>query len=336
MADSGRARPAGAAGPEATTRTVPRFPIQAIVAVATLVTAGAAWAHRLDPGLLVLEVSGAEVRGTWTPPVAAPDALPLLPAGCVPRSPPPGARGVRATCPAPLRGALGRTGPGAAGAEVVVRLHRGERVDTATIDADTPLLHVSADSEPPGRAAALWQALRQGVPHVLGGTDHVLFVVGMVLLVGAPARLVGAITAFTLAHSLTLGLAALGALHLPSRPVEACIALSILLLAVELRLERPTLSRRHPWLLAGSFGLVHGLGFAGALAEGGLPPGRALETLLGFNMGVELGQLAVIALALPAAWWVRRGPAWRADAAAIALGGAGLAWTLERVLVMLP
>jgi hydrogenase/urease accessory protein HupE len=297
---------------------------------------GAAWAHRLDPGLLVLEVEGAEVRGSWTPPVSGPGVLPLLPEGCTPRSPPAGATELRATCPDPLVGDIGRTGPGAATAEVVVRLRRGHDVETVTLDADTPSLHVSADDPPPSRAAAVWQALRQGVPHVLGGADHVLFVVGMVLLVQGPARLLGAVTAFTAAHSLTLGLAALGALHLPSRPVEACIALSILLLAVELRLDRDTLSRRRPWLLAGLFGLVHGLGFAGALAEAGLPPGRALETLLGFNIGVEVGQLGIIALALPLAAWARRGPAWRRHLPTIALGAAGVAWTLDRVLVMLP
>ncbi len=322
--------------PEATTPVLRRLAVQAALFVATLGVTSAAWAHRLDPGLLVLESTGPEVRGHWTPPASGPDVLPVLPDGCEPRTPPAGARQIRAACPEPFTGEIGRTGRGAAGAEVLVRLRRGERVDTATLDTDTPTMAVSADPAPPGRGAALWQALRQGVPHVLGGIDHVLFVVGMVLLVSAPARLVGAITAFTLAHSLTLALASLGGLHLPSRPVEACIALSILLLAVELRLVQDTLSRRRPWLLAGLFGLVHGLGFAGALAEAGLPPGRAIETLLGFNLGVELGQLGIIMLALPGAWWVRRGSPARRQLAAIGLGGAGLAWTLDRVLVMLP
>ena len=171
---------------------------------------------------------------------------------------------------------------------------------------------------------------------MLGGADHVLFVLGLVLLLRNPRRLVGAVTAFTAGHSLTLALASLGALHLPARPVEACIALSVLLLAVELRLDRDTLARRRPWLLAGLFGLVHGLGFAGALDEAGLPPDRALETLLGFNLGVEAAQLIIVVAALPIAAWTRSGADWRRQVPCVLLGATGLAWTLDRILVMLP
>lgn len=313
-----------------------RFTAQVAVFITVLACASTAGAHRLDPGLLFLEATGTRVTGTWTPPVNAPDVLPRLPDGCTPRSPPAGARALRAACPSPFHGTIERTGPGASMAEVVVRLRRDGHVDTATLDADSPAMQVSAHAGPMDRTSALVQALQQGIPHVLGGADHVLFVVGLVLLIRSPGRLLGAVAAFTLTHSMTLGLAALGALHLPSRPVEACIALSILLLAIELRIARNTLARRRPWLLAGLFGLVHGLGFAGSLAEAGIPPGRAIETLLGFNIGVEIGQLAIIACALPAVTWTRRGPAWRQRLPEVVLGAAGLAWTLDRTLVMLP
>ncbi|RYD26624.1 MAG: HupE/UreJ family protein, partial [Verrucomicrobiaceae bacterium] len=135
---------------------------------------------------------------------------------------------------------------------------------------------------------------RIGFEHILGGFDHLLFVAGLMLIVRDRKKLVLTITAFTISHSLTLALAALGYIHVPQQAVEAIIALSILLLAVEavaLRKGHEGLTSRYPWLVSGGFGLVHGLGFAGALNELGLPREDITVSLLFFNLGVEAGQL---------------------------------------------
>jgi hydrogenase/urease accessory protein HupE len=136
-----------------------------------------------------------------------------------------------------------------------------------------------------------------GIEHILGGYDHQLFVLSLLLLVGFQRRLVWTITAFTAAHSITLASAALGWLTLRSPPVEAGIALSIVLVATEALQQRETLARRWPALVAFIFGLVHGLGFAGALQEIGLPPKHLPIALLTFNVGVELGQLLIVGIA---------------------------------------
>ncbi len=136
-----------------------------------------------------------------------------------------------------------------------------------------------------------------GIEHILTGFDHLLFVLSLLLLVGFNKRLLFTITAFTLAHSLTLALSALGVLTLRSPPVEATIALSIVLVAAEALNDQPTLSRRWPAMVAFLFGLVHGLGFAGALKEIGLPENHLPIALFTFNVGVEAGQLFVVGLA---------------------------------------
>jgi len=151
--------------------------------------------------------------------------------------------------------------------------------------------------------------VRHGIEHILFGYDHLLFVLALLLIVPSRRMLLATITAFTLAHSITLALATLGVVHVPGPPVEATIALSILLLAGEIvRFERgePSLAARRPWLVAFAFGLLHGFGFAGALSEIGLPPADVPLALLAFNVGVELGQLAFIAGVLAVMAVVRR------------------------------
>src|SRR6478609_2004546 len=150
-----------------------------------------------------------------------------------------------------------------------------------------------------------------GVEHILFGVDHLLFVLALLILVKGWRKLVGTITAFTVAHSITLAAATLGFLHVPSKPVEATIALSIVFVACEIvhrRQGRAGLTEMWPWVIAFSFGLLHGLGFAGALREVGLPQNAIPLALVFFNIGVELGQLlfigavmAVIAVAVRAA-----------------------------------
>ena len=148
-----------------------------------------------------------------------------------------------------------------------------------------------------------------GMRHILMGFDHLLFVFALMLIVRKGWMLVKTITSFTVAHSITLGLATIGVIHVPAPPVEATIALSILLLATEIaRLSRgrPSLTSRFPWGVAFCFGLLHGLGFAGALSEIGLPQGDVPLALLSFNAGVELGQLAFVAAVLAAYSVVKR------------------------------
>lgn len=162
------------------------------------------------------------------------------------------------------------------------------------------LLNASRDTlnlaSEPSRGVSAYLSI--GVRHMLGGLDHVLFVIGLTLLVRRPPRLISVATAFTMAHSVTLALTVLDLLRLPSAPVEAGIALSVVFLACELTREQPardTLVPRYPEIVAFAFGLLHGCGFAGALAAIGLPQAELALALLLFNLGVELGQVAVIA-----------------------------------------
>jgi hypothetical protein len=180
--------------------------------------------------------------------------------------------------------------------------------------------------------------LRLGAEHILFGIDHLLFVLGLILLVGDVRLLVKTITAFTLAHSITLALATLGVVRIPQAPVEAVIALSIVFLASELvRQGRGEISRtaRQPWLVAFVFGLLHGLGFAGALSEVGLPAGDVPAALLLFNVGVEVGQLAFVAAALALIAAARRlsRPPWRwlDEVPAYAIGSVAAFWLIQRI-----
>jgi hydrogenase/urease accessory protein HupE len=178
---------------------------------------------------------------------------------------------------------------------------------------------------------------RLGVEHILLGADHLLFVLGLVLLVDTWGMLLKTISAFTVAHSLALALAVLGVVTVPAAPVEALIALSIVLVALELtRLgsDPPTLSRRYPWAVAFGFGLVHGLGFAGALAQIGLPPDQIPLALLAFNLGVELGQLLFVSVLLAPLAMFTRVAAARPQSRLIpayAIGTIATAWVFERI-----
>jgi hydrogenase/urease accessory protein HupE len=175
----------------------------------------------------------------------------------------------------------------------VVWLDGQSRVYTITAAQPSVTLYGSADDRRgAGEIAKAYVVL--GVEHILSGVDHLLFVVGLLFLVGFRRRLVGTISAFTLAHSLTLACSASGWLTLRPAPVEALIAVSIALVASEALRERDTLARRVPALVSFLFGLVHGLGFAGALKEVGLPESHLPLALLTFNAGVEIGQLMLV------------------------------------------
>jgi hydrogenase/urease accessory protein HupE len=161
----------------------------------------------------------------------------------------------------------------------------------------------------PGAGEVAATYLRLGVEHILFGFDHLLFVLALVILVREWRRVVITVTAFTIAHSITLAAATLGFVNVPGPPVEATIALSIMLVAVEIlnaRRGKPSFTARLPWLAAFSFGLLHGFGFAGALAEVGLPQHAIPVALLFFNIGVEIGQLIFVAAVLSLIWLLRQ------------------------------
>jgi hypothetical protein len=200
---------------------------------------------------------------------------------------------------------------------------------------EVPLAALRAGSGSIADAAGRYLAL--GIEHILLGVDHLLFVLGLLLLVHRPWMLVKTITAFTLAHSLTLALATLGFVAVPPRPVDAAIALSIVFLGAEIlraRQGRAGLAATRPWLVAFAFGLLHGLGFAGALTELGLAPGEIPLALLFFNLGVEVGQLMFVAAFLALAWALRRlqvrWPRWAAPLPAYAIGTIAAFWLIER------
>lgn len=223
---------------------------------------------------------------------AAQDLTPIWPAGCT-------AEANVVTCGEHgLSGSMSVKGVGDRYSAVLVKVlwQDGQnRVYTLTSSQPSVQLYGAAD-DPRGMGEIASAYTLLGVEHILGGIDHLLFVVGLLFLVGFNRRLIWTITAFTAAHSLTLASSALGLLVLRSPPVEASIALSIVLVATEALHKRETLARRWPAMVAFLFGLVHGLGFAGALKEIGLPENHLLVALLTFNVGVELGQLMTVGL----------------------------------------
>ncbi len=177
-----------------------------------------------------------------------------------------------------------------------------------------------------------------GVEHILFGIDHLLFVLALLIITGGTMRLVKTVTAFTVAHSITLTVATLGFVHVPQPPVEATIALSIVFVAAEIvhqRGGREGITAHAPWVVAFTFGLLHGFGFAGALSEIGLPQGDVPLALLFFNVGVEVGQLLFIAAVLALIAPMRRirvlFPRWVEFLPPYAIGTVAMFWVIQRV-----
>jgi hydrogenase/urease accessory protein HupE len=226
-------------------------------------------------------------------------------------------------------------------ATVTDALVRIERLDgSVQVVRLTPSSPSFVVESAPGGMQIAATYLRLGIEHILLGYDHLLFVFALMLLVAGGWALVKTITAFTLAHSVTLGLAVVGVVHVPQPPVEAAIALSIVLLAAEIvRRNRgaPSLTVRAPWAVAFVFGLLHGLGFAGALIDAGLPARDVPLALLAFNVGVELGQLAYIAAVLGLALLLSRSRLPRfaslraRRATAYAIGTLAAFWFIDRL-----
>jgi hydrogenase/urease accessory protein HupE len=220
--------------------------------------------------------------------------------------------------------------------DVIARVERSDgSSQVARLLPAAPRFTIEA---PAGDAQVARTYLVLGIEHILTGFDHLLFVAALLLVVRSVRRAALTVTAFTVAHSLTLAAATLGFVHVPQPPVEAAIALSIVFVAAEIvhaAQGRPGLGARAPWLLAFGFGLLHGFGFAGALAEIGLPQRAIPLALLCFNVGVELGQLAFLAALIPLVWLAQRarGPWPRATELipAYAIGTVAAFWVIERV-----
>ncbi len=205
----------------------------------------------------------------------------------------------------------------------------------------TPDAAAFAVGEESGIASVARSCFRLGAETILFGVDPLLFILGLLLLVKGWRRLIATVTAFTVAHSLTLAAATFGWVHVPQAPVEAAIALSIVFVAVEIvhgRQGRPGLAERKPWIVAFGFGLLHGLGFAGALSEVGLPETAIPLALLFFNLGVEAGQIAFVLVILILMWGSRslgiRWPRWCESVPVYALGSIAMYWTIDRTILM--
>ena len=323
----------------------------AITLVATVAALGvvpAAIAHEVRPGYLELRQIDAETFDVlWKVPARGDRRFgirPELPPGCTPvaasRESWTGDAYVERSTVRCAGGLDGRrltiAGLTATVIDVLVRVVRTDgSVQVARLLPSAPTLVVEAA---PGQLGVALTYLRLGVEHILLGFDHLLFVLALVMLVGTTRRLVTTVTAFTVAHSVTLGAATLGFVHVPQRPVEAIIALSIMFVAAEIvhgAAGRPGATARRPWAVALIFGLLHGFGFAGALSDVGLPSQAIPVALLFFNLGVEIGQLAFIAAMLgiialarrvPIAW-----PAWAWRLPPYAIGAVAAYWTIERV-----
>jgi hypothetical protein len=222
---------------------------------------------------------------------------------------------------------------------LLIQLKDGN-LHSAILRPESPEFTIPLEASKLKIAADYW---RMGTIHILEGVDHLLFVLALLLIVKRFGPLLRAVTAFTVAHSITLALATLGVIHLPPAPTEAIISLSILFLAAEIvhkHNDQIGLTQRWPWLIAFLFGLFHGLGFAGALSEIGVPQDEVPLALLTFNIGVETGQLLFIAAVIGVMVLLRRFSltlptgAWRV--APYAIGSVAAFWTIQRVLSFMP
>jgi hydrogenase/urease accessory protein HupE len=328
-----------------------RSMLAALTGLVLASASGTASAHELRPGMLELrETQPGTYALLWKRPAGGEVEIriaPVLPADCRFAAPgasqlTPGALVVRGTvtCDGGLRGrtiAIG--GLGSTFTDVLVRVdHADGWQETHLVKPTNPTLTLGERTTALQRSGAY---LRLGIEHILLGADHLLFVLGLLLIVRERWMLVKTITSFTLAHSITLAIATLGYASAPLPPLNAAIALSILFLGPEIVRAwqgQSSFTIRHPWVVAFAFGLLHGFGFASGLATMGLPRTELPLALLLFNVGVELGQIAFVLLVilLERAFRVLR-IEWPRPVAALpgyVVGSLGAFWTLQRTVVL--
>jgi hydrogenase/urease accessory protein HupE len=224
--------------------------------------------------------------------------------------------------------------------DVFIRLKRLDGTLMTTVARPTKTWAVLRGERPWHATAGEYLGL--GFHHILMGVDHLLFVLGLLLIVQGRMMLLKTITSFTVAHSITLAIATLGYAHAPLPPLNAAIALSILFLGPEVvrsRRGETSLTIRFPWLVAFVFGLLHGFGFASGLSTTGMPKAELPWALLWFNVGVELGQLVFVFLALALAWSFKtleiRWPRWAQGLPGYTVGSLGAYWTIQRTVILL-
>lgn len=328
--------------------------LRTLLLLVLLLSSATVRADDLRPGYLEIREVAAASSGThqyaitWKAPIKpaiAARVAPTFPVDCTAATAP--ERSVDAAallarwsiiCAKPLAGRGVRlTGIESTPGDALLRYQAlGGETQAARLSAANPVAIIMAK---PDR----WQIARTyfvtGVEHILMGYDHLLFVLCLVLLLNGPWRIAATVTAFTVAHSLTLIATTLQLIGVQRAPVEVAIALSIIFLASEI-LKRdphhPRLSERVPWIVAFLFGLLHGFGFAGALAEIGLPQGELPTALVTFNLGVEAGQLLIVAAAMAAMLLLRQlKQSWlypAQTAAAYAIGSVAVMWLIERII----
>jgi hypothetical protein len=324
-----------------------------VLLILTLCVVQFAQAHRFAPSLLkVTETASGQFNMVWKTPAQGTSNIPLRPTwpdSCaVSNASPPQMEGtgkvssLQLNCEFGVEGLIGQelgvSGLGAnqASAMLMISLLDG-RSYQEVLNAQEAVFIVPAE---PSTGEVMGDYSVLGIDHIWSGIDHLLFVFGLLLLVGGGRRLLWTITAFTVGHSITLSLVTLGYFNYPVALVEFTIALSIFVLAVELtRKGRGDFIWRQPWWLAGGFGLLHGMGFAGALAETGLPQDNVPLALLFFNIGIEIGQIAFIA-AVMAVWILVRKPLapWQDrlwPVPVYVLGSLSAMWCIERGLEVL-
>ena len=308
-------------------------------------------AHEVRPGLLELRETKPGVYSLfWKKPAGGEREIqiaPLVPPGCElstadQQSPTPGAFVMRGVlrCEGGIQGkTLAVAGLESTVTDVIVRVEMLDgRRWTAIIHPSQPWVQIAASQT---RMAVIGSFIVEGVRHILFGADHMLIVLGLLLIVKDRWMLLKTITAFTVAHSITLGIATLGYASAPVDPLNAAIALSILFLGPEIvRSWRGETSFTicHPWVVAFAFGLLHGFGFASALTSAGLPRSDLPLALLSFNVGVEIGQVSFVALVLLLERSFRileiRWPRWAEALPGYTVGSLGAYWTVQRVLIL--
>jgi hydrogenase/urease accessory protein HupE len=327
---------------------------RALVAGVLLVLAWTrpAAAHEARPGFLELRETGPETYSLlWKKPTGGEVEIqiaPVVPEGCRLATPDrqqltPGAMIVRGTltCAGGLAGkTISIAGLDATITDVLLRVHHADgRLESHLLRPASPYVTLGAVTSLAERALGYVQL---GVQHILLGVDHLLFVLGLMLIVSDRLMLVKTITAFTLAHSITLAIATLGYAQAPLPPLNAAIALSILFLGPEVVRRwrgETSFTIRHPWVVAFAFGLLHGFGFASGLTAMGLPKAEIPLALLLFNVGVELGQIAFVLLVILLERSFRvlevRWPLFVERLPGYAVGTLGAYWTIQRTLMLL-
>jgi len=308
-----------------------------------------ALAHEVRPAYLELHQTGPDTYDAlWKVPGQG-ENLRLglyveLPAGCTNVTQPRGSMANNAyterwtvKCPGGLNGGtIHIAGLSGTVVDVLVRLERLDGTTQVTrLMPSAPSFVVEAV---PGALGVARTYTVLGIEHILSGIDHLLFVLALLIITGGGWRLVKTVTAFTVSHSITLTLATLGYVHIPQRPVEATIALSIVFVAAEIlraRAGKPGLTQRAPWVVAFAFGLMHGLGFASGLSEAGLPVAHIPTALFFFSIGVETGHFLFIGVVLSLIALARRvkmpAPQWAQLLPPYAIGTIAMFWVIQRI-----